>query len=49
MSKFDIDIDDVDVQRYNKKPSCREDSRPYCLTADYLHCVSKKGPNFETV
>jgi len=20
----------------NKKPSCREDSRPYCFTADYL-------------
>jgi len=47
MSKFDIDIDDVDVQRYNKKPSCREDSRPYCLTADYLHCVSKKGPTLK--
>jgi len=32
LSIFLLDADIVS----NKKPSCRQDSWPYCLTADYL-------------
>ena len=28
----------------NKKPSCRQDSRPYCLTVDYsMHCRTRQS------